>query len=94
MDFLEKNKIAVVSVIIVGGLIWAYSTFFASDGVSSAEDLAAQEIGAEVLSLSTRLNSVKLDPALFTSKLYTYLQDLSTPIVPQPTGRANPFADI
>ncbi len=93
MDFFHKNQKIILLLVLVAGGLYVYTTFFKSDAASviTQDDITAQQVGAEVIELQNRINSVKLRQELFSSSLYKELVDLSKPILEQPIGRPNPF---
>jgi hypothetical protein len=93
--------IAIVAVVILGGVY----VFFTRD--SKEEDTnapltsrnstgtsATPQVGADVLALLNRINSLKIDTDIFDSLVYQSLEDYEVDIPPQPVGRENPFAPI
>lgn len=88
---LQKNKNLIIAIVVILLAFWAYNTFFKSEGLVTSDNIAADEVGSDVLDLSASLQSVTLDQSLFASPLYKHLIDFSLPIPSQPSGRVNPF---
>lgn len=80
-------------IILVGGLLWAYQLYFGGS-TTSETDQTAQQIGAEVLSLNTKLETAQLDKTIFSDYLFGKLEDFTTSLPDQPRGRNNPFDPI
>jgi len=96
MDFFFKHKfIVVIIVIIVTAVAW-----YMLAGSSNSPDAvlvseSVQEIPPEaqdLLNSLQALQSVDLEGSIFTNPSFHLLKDFSTPIIPEPLGRANPFA--
>ncbi|MCW9054443.1 MAG: hypothetical protein OQJ98_00460 [Candidatus Pacebacteria bacterium] len=98
MELLQKYKtLIIVLVLIVIGFV-LYSLFFTSgnDGsvlVSQKPSGAARE-GNELPILLVNLKSIRLDKALFDDAAFQSLTDFGQELIPQPTGRPNPFAPV
>lgn len=96
MDFLLKHKlIALVIVVIVTAFAWYMlaGSSGSSDAVLVSESV--QEIPPEaqdLLNSLEALQSVDLKGNIFTNPSFHVLKDFSTPIIPEPLGRKNPFA--
>lgn len=97
--------IAIVAIVILGGGYVYFVNTKDSDNKTldvkkpgllgeSAGGAGSQLIGADVLSLLNRINSLKIDTSIFSSLIYQSLVDFSVEIPPQNVGRPNPFAPI
>lgn len=93
METLKKNKITIITIILLALGFWVYSNYLKPDD-SVPTDVSAQAVGSDVLALSQSLQSVTLDQTLFSSPLYRNLVDFSPTLPNQPVGRVNPFAPI
>jgi len=72
-----------------------YSNFFASgNSGSSASTMATTTEGQDIIDLSNELNSISINPALFSSPLFESLKDSDIPVSPEIQGRPNPFEII
>jgi hypothetical protein len=91
MKSLEKNKTLIVALIVFIIAILAYNFFLKPTQNTINAGLATQGIGNDVVALNQSLQSATLDQSLFSSAAYRALVDFSTVVVPQPTGRVNPF---
>ncbi len=100
-DFLQKRKNIIIAIVIflVSFLIYAFFFKSSDESVVLKKDIPAlsQENtkGKELLAVLLSLNNIKLDEAIFSSKLFTSLQDFTVNLPSVGTaGRANPFAPI
>ncbi len=92
MQALEQNKTALALGIIFLLGFFMYNYFFPDFGIPDVAP--AQSVGADLVKLSDNLSRATLDRKLFSEGSYRGLTDFSTPLQPQPFGRANPFAPI
>lgn len=97
----QKLVVTVVTLGLVG--FFGYSFFLSISGSgpssSSALDnssvsLGTGVVGQDISALVAKLKSVSIDTSLFSSPLFSNLKDISTPIIPEPQGRPNPFASV
>jgi hypothetical protein len=94
MQFLKDNKlyIGLIAVLLVGA--WAYFTYFSGGGSSpavlSTDDTSP--LSQDVLTTLSSLNTIKLDPSIFSNPVFVALTDYSVAIPPESSGRNNPFA--
>ncbi|MFC1733482.1 hypothetical protein ACFL6I_24550, partial [candidate division KSB1 bacterium] len=85
--------VAIVIVAFIG-----YSMFF--DGGSNGSVLTSQSASVrgggdnELLLILVNLRSITLDDALFRDPAFMNLVDFGQQLVPEPTGRQNPFAPV
>lgn len=93
MEFFHKNQKMILGIVLIVAVFYFYTIFFKTDGLAvvTPQDLTAQQVGASVLELSSKLKKVDLDQSLFTQPLYKKLVDFSAPIPDQQPGRSNPF---
>lgn len=71
--------------------MFLYNIFFKSDTITAPSELSASSIGDDLLKIRRELQAVTLDQTLFSSPGYLLLDDFSTSIPQQITGRPNPF---
>lgn len=62
----------------------------ASSGVGDGSTI----VGADIVVLLNKVNSLKIDPAIFKTPAYLSLVDYSVQVPAVEVGRANPFAPI
>jgi len=84
---------------LLGALFVLYNVVLVGDGsfsVFSAKSNRSEQtaIVTELLSLLKVLEEVKLDTSFMENDLFKTLEDNSVELVPQPTGRQNPFIPI
>ena len=99
MDLLLKHKaIAGLVIVAIVGIAWYMlggSAPADSGSVITTETSASVPPEAQQLveSLLT-LRAVSLDGTIFTNPSFQTLHDFSTPVLPEPVGRDNPFAPL
>ena len=93
MDFLLRNKIAVISmVVVIIGMVWYLSSTTSSDTSGSAistENNNQQE--QSLVNSLLALRSITLSGDIFSNQAFKSLKDNSTQIVAEPIGRDDPF---
>ena len=50
--------------------------------------------GNDIVNMVSEINTININPGLFSSPLFSGLVDFSVSLLPEPQGRSNPFADI
>jgi len=96
---MKSKANIIIGVLVLAGGIFAYS--FLSGGESEAQlapqaPILSQNVkGRDLLKVLLSLDSIKLDEEIFSSPLFTSLEDF-TLVLPTTgtTGRKNPFAPI
>lgn len=105
---LLQHKLVVLGVALVAaGALWYGMSESSSQAPTIVASGAAQgttgsvangapldKDSQRILEILLALRSVKLDDAIFSSNSFISLKDFSTPIVPEPVGRADPFAPL
>ncbi|OHA93248.1 MAG: hypothetical protein A3H52_01065 [Candidatus Zambryskibacteria bacterium RIFCSPLOWO2_02_FULL_39_26] len=92
-----KNKNILVPILILLALaVMAYFYYRGGDTEMISLDQSADTgpLGQDILILAEKLNILSIDASVFSSVLFTTLVDWSLPLLPEPQGRANPFALI
>ena len=89
--------IIVVLVLLVLGFLGYY--FFVSSTstpeiVETGGTVSASSAGQDILDAASKLQNVVIDPAIFSSDIFTHLQDFGQATIPEQHGRPNPFAPI
>ena len=96
MDFLFKHKIVVgVIVLVLTGFAWYMLAGSSGSGEAVLVSENVHEIppeAQELLNSLETLKSVDLGGSIFQNPSFHWLKDFSTPIIPEPLGRTNPFA--
>ena len=99
MKFSQTQKLIFAIIILaVSGFI-IYRTFFGSSqtGAGFSSDTATTTISADsqdIIDMANRINTISIDPGLFSSPLFLNLIDFDVPTTPEVRGRPNPFASI
>ncbi len=99
MDFFKENKTMWIGIAVMVAVFGIYIGFFRGEGSSdslltSQSAVSGTEAGGDLVAILLELRSLELDPAIFSSSSFQALQDFSVELVPEPTGRRNPFAPI
>lgn len=91
-----RNSILVLVLLAVGFFI--YSTFIATPDAgpltAQSVDTAQTAVEQELIGLLLELRSIQLDLSLFDNPNFRSLTDFSQELVPEPTGRSNPFSPL
>src|ERR1035437_4054823 len=94
----QKLILALIIFAIAGFII--YSSFFSGSStggaiVSGGEATTTMSVeGQDVVNMVSEINTISINPGLFSSPLFLGLTDFSVSLSPEPQGRPNPFADI
>lgn len=95
-SLFQKLKIPFILIALVFGGFIIYNNFVKSDSQTSTllqkDKAGAQTPEQSLLPLLLRIQSVTLDEKLFLDPVFRALVDFSQPIVPEVTGKVNPFA--
>lgn len=98
---MKRTRNIVLFVLLLGAAFAAYTYFFT--GKKEAEPLVKeppllsqeQVKGKDLLKVLLSLNNIKLDDEIFSSPLFTSLEDFTLTLPSSgPIGRRNPFAPI
>jgi|SRR6185295_11437407 len=99
MNFITryKNILGIAAVLVVAFFIYSY--FFtgapAEQVLSSTESATSTEsVDQDLIGLLLKLRSITLNDSIFTDPAFQSLQDFGKELVPEPVGRANPFAPL
>lgn len=95
---MKKTTVIIILIVIMGAFVYFYisGSKLSDDSAllqGSSPDIS-DNVGAEVLALLNQIQSLKIDPTIFSEPVYKTLIDYSVPIPPQPVGRTNPFAPV
>lgn len=98
IETLKKYKTLLIILAITIVVFIGYSLFFeaGNDGsVLTSKNTSFRGGGDnELLLLLVNLRSITLDESLFNDKAFKSLVDFGQQLVPEPTGRQNPFAPV
>ncbi|SRR6266481_8250245 len=93
---ITKSNIVLV---IVAGLTFigaVYYYFFYNKDTGPAVEMTAPASAAELdfVNLTGQISSITFNPQIFSDPRFTRLVDIHTVVVPEISGRRDPFADI
>ena len=100
MQFLSHHKLVIIlGVVVVAAVAWWAISGGSAPSSSLVTNESAAGVGGNVadqnlITTLLALRTVKLDGAIFSEQTFKALKDFSTQIVPEPVGRANPFAPL
>lgn len=98
IEILKKYKTLLIIVVLVFIAFIGYSMFFNKTNNSSV--LTSQNTSIkgggdnELLVLLINLKSITLDDSLFNDPAFKKLVDFGQELIPEPTGRQNPFSPV
>ncbi len=99
MKLTKRTKIigGIVAAVIV--LLGGYLIFFNGNNTDTSSALTSSSATtspseANFVQLTNELNPVSFDVSLFTNPRFTSLVDIHTAIIPEQTGRTDPFAPL
>ncbi|HEY4517659.1 MAG TPA: hypothetical protein VJI74_02115 [Candidatus Paceibacterota bacterium] len=91
-----KKIILIVAAVVVAFIL--YTFFFTGGPPPTTSPLVTTEnsisVGGDLVALLANLQSITLNGAIFTNKIFESLRDFGQDIPPQPVGRPNPFAPL
>ena len=100
-DFIQKRKNIIIGVFIFVVSFFIYAFFFKSENTNEVLKKETSALsqddakGKDLLVVLLNLNNIKLDESIFSSRLFTSLQDFTINLPKTgATGRVNPFAPI
>lgn len=96
MDFIKKNLSFIALVIVASGAL-VYYMFFNGDNslatvTSSGNPSSSSE--ATFLGFASELETVVFEADIFSDPRFTSLKDIRTTVVPELSGRRDPFAPL
>lgn len=101
MKKTSSLKSVVIVAVIVAVAFLAYYFYKSGNSTESSSLLSsssgqpdASQIGSQVLSLLSQIQSLRIDDSLFSDPGYQTLRDYSVVIPAEDVGRDNPFAPI
>jgi hypothetical protein len=95
LGFLKNTKLlgGLAVLVLAGGLLYYY--YGSTDEVPAVSSESDASVASQELLLTLGgLNTIELNPALFSDPSFTALSDFGVVIPAQPTGRRNPFAPL
>lgn len=96
MDLFNQYRTAIGFLVIVLLLFAGYQFFFAEPEGSVVTVTQTPGAGPDqdLVALLFELRAIRLDNEIFSDPLFTSLADFGQELVPEPTGRQNPFAPL
>lgn len=87
--------ITVVAVILLGGgLYWYVTGQSGTDAPLTSVVMAGNPAQNQFQMLVSQLQPISFNTDIFSDPRFTALVDITTPLVPEPSGRIDPFAPI
>lgn len=92
----KKNIIIIIVFIAIIGFVGFYLFKTPTDDSALSADVkSAKTDDAQLIyNLLQKMSKVKLDDSIFSNQIFQGLKDNSIEVLPQETGRSNPFAPI
>ncbi|HEY0220607.1 MAG TPA: hypothetical protein VGC58_00080 [Candidatus Paceibacterota bacterium] len=98
MKSLNRQKILTYFLIIVllAAGAYYYNQYFSGEVISDIvnPDTESVIVGEDILVLVQKLQSVTIDPSIFSNAIFTTLRDYAVPLNEENLSRPNPFAPI
>lgn len=94
MNTLSTQKSIITLGVIIVLIFFGYSLFVKDGGVETEVNPVSVSSSDDILVLVETLKKISIDTSLFSSELFTGLQDFSITLYPEQQGRPNPFASV
>lgn len=97
MAFLKNKSMIIAAAIVILGVIGYFVWMNGSDesgDVTITADGPASQAQATFLTLATQLATVSFDTNVLSDPRFTSLVDIKTTILPEASGRKDPFAPL
>lgn len=103
MDWLKKHMVIVfvLVAVVVGGVWYGMSgggvetgALLTTDTVNDSGSPTEDAVDRDLVETLLTLRAITLSGTIFNDPAFLSLRDFGTMIVPEPVGRANPFAPI
>ncbi len=85
---------AVIIVVLGGALYFLMGSGSSQDAIVTVNGAPSSSTEATFLGLASELETVSFDGAIFRDPRFTRLQDISTTIVTETSGRRDPFGPL
>jgi hypothetical protein len=92
MQFIKKNMTVIIVLGVALLAFYIYSAYFSAPAAPALSTADQSPASQNLLLTLTSLQSIKLDPAIFSDPVFESLTDFGVTIPPQTPGRADPFA--
>ena len=96
MDFLKRNKTALIGIVVLLAAGYVYFTYFSGGSATptlSSSD-ATTAVSQNLLVTLQNLHTIKLDDSVFSDPAFQSLTDFGVTIPPQTVGRQDPFSPL
>lgn len=92
----SNSAILIIALVIVaGGALWYFSGQEGNDpSLTSSVPSLDNPAQTQFQTLVSQLQPISFDTSIFSDPRFTSLIDLTTPIMPEASGRIDPFAPI
>jgi hypothetical protein len=95
MDFLKNKYVTYgVGAALVLGLVYYVWTSTGSGALLTTTEEGTSPLSQEILITLGQLQTIELEPSIFTDPAFVSLTDFGVTIPPQTAGRRNPFAPV
>lgn len=93
---MKSNILIIVILVIVlgGGLYWYMTGQSGNDAPLMDITASANPAQTQFQMLVSQLQPISFDTGIFSDPRFTALVDITTPLVPETSGRIDPFAPI
>ena len=88
------NKNAIIVIIAIVAIFFVYNLFSKKESISPIEEEEVDLVDPEIVDTLQKIQSIKLDPAIFSDPIFNSLKDFSREIQDEPTGKTNIFKEI
>jgi amino acid permease len=92
MQFIKKNMTVIIVLCVAVVAFYIYSAYFSAPAAPLLSTADQSPASQSLLLTLTSLQSIKLDPAIFSDPVFQSLTDFGVTIPPQTPGRSDPFA--
>jgi hypothetical protein len=94
MQFIKKNMTVIIGVLVAAAAFYVYYAYFSGGSQPLLSQPTESPASQSLLLTLTSLQSIKLDPALFSDPVFQSLTDFGVTIPPEASGRPDPFAPV
>ncbi|MFZ3043499.1 MAG: hypothetical protein WA058_00070 [Minisyncoccia bacterium] len=93
---IDSNTITIIiiTIVIAAGAYWYFFTGTGNQAPLTTTNVVENQAQTEFQALVSVLHPITFDTKIFTDPRFMGLVDLATPIIPEPSGRSDPFALI
>jgi hypothetical protein len=93
--FQNRLVLLLAGGVVVAGVVWYSFMRDRSENLLETSDLTvATEADSDIVNVLLELRAVTLSGTIFSDPAFVRLKDFGREIVPEPVGRANPFAPL